>query len=224
MRLLVLDAIERVEVSARSRWAYELAHRHGPHGYLNPGLARAASLHAVNLESLKKEVDRSDEMFVRHFRDGYAEPLPPVWAVCEVMSLGQLSKWFANLTPMRTRTAIASRFGVDEKTFASWLHHLTYIRNVCAHHGRFWNRDFRITPALPKTKPANLARQFVFASRRSYNTLTILLYLMDLICPHHHWRDRLLQLIEAHAIDCTHMGFPQKWTDHSLWKRGPGPE
>lgn len=30
LRLLVLDAIERIEVSARSQWAYHLAHRHGP--------------------------------------------------------------------------------------------------------------------------------------------------------------------------------------------------
>ena len=27
----MLDAIERIEVSIRSAWAYEMAHRHGPH-------------------------------------------------------------------------------------------------------------------------------------------------------------------------------------------------
>ncbi|AWB35850.1 Abi family protein [Orrella marina] len=35
LRLLVLDAIERVEVSVRTGWAYTLAHRYGPHAHLN---------------------------------------------------------------------------------------------------------------------------------------------------------------------------------------------
>lgn len=42
LRLLVLDAIERVEVSVRSRWAYELAHRHGPHAHLDNTLFKSS--------------------------------------------------------------------------------------------------------------------------------------------------------------------------------------
>ncbi|HEX8255638.1 MAG TPA: Abi family protein, partial [Thermoanaerobaculia bacterium] len=136
LRPLVLDAIERVEVSARSRWAYEIAHRHGPHGFLDPKLAKKQHLFQRNLHSLQEEADRSDETFMQHFRDQYSETRPPSWAVCEVMTLGQLSKWFTNLRPMQTRGAIAAAFGVDERVLQSWLHHLTYVRNVCAHHSR----------------------------------------------------------------------------------------
>lgn len=217
LRLLVLDAIERVEVSVRCRWAYEMAHRHGPHGYLDQNLARQPARYNDNLASLKLEVDRADETFIRHFRDCYAEPLPPTWAVCEVMSLGQLSKWYTNLKPMKTRSAIASGFGLDERTLQSWLHHLTYVRNVSANHSRFWNREFRITPELPKTKPPGLAAQLVPGSRRSYNTLTILLYLMDIMSPSHHWRARLVKLLETHTIDCRFMGFPEDWNKRHLW-------
>jgi abortive infection bacteriophage resistance protein len=217
LRLLVLDAIERVEVSVRSRWAYELAHAHGPHGYLDAALAADSDRYDRNLESLQEEVRRSDEAFIRHFRDRYAEALPPVWAVCEVMSLGQLSKWFSNLRPMKTRAAIASGFRLDERTLQSWLHHLSYVRNVCAHHSRLWDREFRITPAIPKTKPAALAAQLVLGSRRSYNTLTILLYLLNLISPAHQWRSRLIALIDAHAVDHSRMGFPGNWQSFALW-------
>src|SRR5690606_17605266 len=31
----------------------------------------------------------------------------------------------------------------------SWLHALTYLRNVCAHHKRLWNRQFAIRPRFP---------------------------------------------------------------------------
>lgn len=40
LRLLVLDAVERLEVSVRSQWAYQLAHRHGPHAHLDCMLAQ----------------------------------------------------------------------------------------------------------------------------------------------------------------------------------------
>src|SRR5690606_747860 len=92
LRLLVLDAIERIEVSVRSQWAYHLAYQHGPHAHLDISLAaNHARWHSDSLK-LTKEVQRSDEVFIRHLKAAYSESLPPVWAVCEVMSLGLLSR------------------------------------------------------------------------------------------------------------------------------------
>lgn len=102
LRLLVLDAIERVEVSVRSQWAYQLAHRHGPHAHLDAALAFNARHWQNNLDKLTDEVDRSDEVFIKHLKATYSEVLPPIWAVCEVMSLGLLSRWYSNLKPMHT--------------------------------------------------------------------------------------------------------------------------
>ena len=39
LRLLVLDAIERSEVSLRGQWAFHLAHQHGVHAHLDATLA-----------------------------------------------------------------------------------------------------------------------------------------------------------------------------------------
>jgi abortive infection bacteriophage resistance protein len=38
LRLLVLDAIERIEISIRAKWAYHLTQRHGAHAHLNADL------------------------------------------------------------------------------------------------------------------------------------------------------------------------------------------
>jgi abortive infection bacteriophage resistance protein len=124
LRLLVLDAVERVEVSMRSQWAYQLAHRHGPHAHLDATLAYKIPLWQDNLDKLSREVQRSDEAFIRHLLTSYAEALPPVWAVCEVMSLGLLSRWYNNLKPMPTRRAISATYGLDERMLESWLRHL----------------------------------------------------------------------------------------------------
>lgn len=218
LRLLVLDAIERVEVSMRSQWAYQLAHRHGPHAHLDVALAFHAGHWQTNLDKLQGEVTRSDEAFIKHLRTHYAEALPPVWAVCEVMSLGLLSRWFNNLKPMPTRRAIASVYGVDERVLESWLRHLSLVRNTCAHHSRLWNREFTITPLLPRNKPAGLAAQLQAGSRRLYNALVILLHCMDIIAPQHRWRSRLKTLIAQHGVTVSAMGFPAGWELLPIWQ------
>ncbi len=101
LRLLVLDSIERIEVSVRSQWAYQIGHLHGSHAHLNSQLFNSKYWQS-NLTTLSKEVERSDETFIQHLKNTYNEQLPPVWAVCEVMSLGLLSRWFSSLEPKRT--------------------------------------------------------------------------------------------------------------------------
>ena len=218
LRLLVLDAIERVEVSVRSQWAYQLAHHHGPHAHLHAALAFRLNLWQANLTKLTDEVDRSDEAFIKHLKSTYTEALPPVWAVCEVMSLGLLSRWYNNLKPMPTRRAIAAAYGVDESVLESWLRHLSLVRNICAHHSRLWNREFTITPLLPRSKPAGLSAQCQAGSRKLYNSLVILLHCMDVIAPQHHWRARLKELIARHSIPVAAMDFPTGWDRMPIWQ------
>ena len=217
LRLLFLDAIERIEVSVRCHWAYELAHKHGPHGYLESGLAKRIDFLQTNIEKLTAEVDRSDEVFIQHIKRTYSERLPPVWAAAEVMSLGLLSSWFNNLKPSATRIAIASAYQVDDSVLSSWLHHLTVVRNICAHHSRLWNRNLVVTPMLPRTKPAGLGLQFVPGSRKIYNTMVLSLHLMGLIAPESTWRQHLMAQLLAGELDPIGMGFPKDWQAAPIW-------
>lgn len=218
LRLLVLDAIERIEVSIRAQWAYQMAHAHGTHSHLATALSRKPHHWQTNLDKLSKEVARSDEAFITHLTSTYTEALPPVWAVCEVMSIGLLSRWYSNLKPGQTRRAISKVYALDEGVLESWLHHLTYIRNTAAHHSRLWNREFTIIPELPRSKPAALAGQFKLGSRKLYNTLVMLLHLTDVIAPHSDWRQRLITLIQQHKIPTSAMDFPQDWQSHPIWQ------
>ncbi len=225
LRLLILDAIERVEVAIRTRFAYELAHRHGCHAYLQSQYFKPAFRWNSLLESLKTEVSRADEVFIEHYKRSYDDPeLPPIWAVCEVMSFGQLSKWYQLLAPIQTRKAISSHFDCDEKQFEGLLHHFVYLRNICAHHARLWNRKLTKTIAQPRSKPAGLKQQFNFdqsisADRKLYNSLVFLLHFMDKIAPKHTWRNRLLHLLRTHRnISKTWMGFPEQWESYPIWQ------
>lgn len=217
LRLLVMDAIERVEVSVRGRWAYEVAHNHGPHAHLDATYFNP-KYWQKNLDMLREAVNRSDETFIKHLRGRYSEALPPAWAVCEVMSLGQLSRWFDSLMPMPTRRAVAGAIGFDEHVAERFLHHLTTVRNVCAHHGRLWNREFTVIPQLPRTKPLGLKAQLVPRSRRLYNTLVLLAHSLNVVSPGNHWRDRLLVLCSRRGADYAAMGFPANWKGMPIWK------
>ena len=218
LRLLVMDALERMEISIRTQWTHHMAHHHGAHSHLDQTLAVDSARYQQNLDGMSKEVRRADEVFIRHARNTYQETLPAIWVVSEVLSLGLLSKLYSNLKPMPTRSAIATTYRLDEKLLASWLHHLTHIRNLCAHHSRLWNREFINTPMRPRKKPATLAGEFMEKSRKLYNTLVILLYCMDTIAPHHRWRQKLIGLLDNQHVPLTAMDFPVDWKTRAIWQ------
>lgn len=221
LRLLILDATERVEVSVRTQLAYNLAHQHGAHAYLKASLFKVKWNHAENVSKLKREAGQSREAFIRHFMNKYNEPLPPIWAVVEIMTFGQLSKWYANLSSGTDRNLVAHTYNMDEINLVSFLHHLSTVRNVCAHHSRLWNREFTFTFKLPRRRPNTLVTEMntqAHGSKRLYNTLVMLVYFMNIICPGHHWKKRLIELIENHQIDTNPMGFPADWWSKPIWK------
>ncbi len=220
LRLLVMDAIERFEVSVRTQWAYHLAHAYGPHAYLDQRLFSKANTHQSCLEKLNEELDRSKEVFVAHYNNKYTDPpTPPIWAVVEVMSLGQLSKWVSGLARSKDRQAISRVYGIDEIVTTSFLHHLTIVRNICAHHGRLWNRRFGFQAKMPR-RPRSL-NQSLNPQRPKYlyNTLVLLEYFMNIINPDHHWKQRLIALLQKHpSADPAAMGFPTHWQTLPVWR------
>jgi len=222
LRLLVLDAIERVEVALRAQWAHHMAMTHGPHGYLDQGLYDRQDHHAKGVTTLTKDFKESKDTFAKHYRRKYASPnLPPIWMAAEIISFGQLSMWFDNLKLRRDRQAIAKPFGFDERVLTSFAHHISHIRNICAHHGRLWNKRFTVKMTVPKY-PAKLPVAMRGADPRYlHNTLVMLDYLLSIIAPGSEWRERLVALIDGCPLaDPASMGFPEGWRERTAWRVG----
>lgn len=217
LRLIVLDAIERIEVSFRSVWAHCLAIEHGPHAHMDPRIVKDEARWRSFLSAILKDVGRSNEVFIRHMLENYIELVPPIWATSEVLSLGALSKWYENIRSRRTKSIISSAYDLDEGVLESWLRHVTYVRNLCAHHGRLWNREFTITPAIPRTKPRQLVGAMNPGTRGLYNSLVILLYLMGIIERNRDWRQQLTFRIRSAPFDPSFMGFPDTWELLPIW-------
>lgn len=219
LRLLVMDAIERVEVSLRGGWAHHLAMKYGPHGYLDPTLYARPDHYAKAFASLLEEVDRSRDTFIVHYKNKYDDPKqPPIWMTAEIISLGLLSKWLGNLKLRADRQAIAKAYGLDEKILVSLAHHLTYVRNICAHHGRLWNKQFTVTMAMPNSPGALKLAMNPGSTRKLYNTLAILGYLMGIVAPGTEWRRHLVELVASCSLaNPAVMGFPVDWQRLPAW-------
>lgn len=222
LRLLIMDAIERVEVALRANWAHCMAMTYGSHGYLEQHLYARRDRHAKGVTTLTNEFRQSKDTFAEHYRRKYTNPnLPPVWMAAEIMSFGQLSKWIYNLRHRADRQAIAKPFALDEKALCSFAHHISNVRNICAHHGRLWNKRFTVTMAVPKF-PAKLPVAMRGANgRQLHNTLVMLDYLLSIIAPDTEWRARLVALIDGCPLaDPASMGFPEGWRDRPAWRVG----
>lgn len=221
LRLLVMEAVKRLEISARSHWAYILAHARGAQAYEDPANYQNIQLHTKALSALDNEIGRSHEVFVNHFQTKYSMQRPPIWAACEVMSFGLLSRFYANHKRISDRKKIARALSLYPETLKSLLEHATYIRNLCAHHSRLWNRRFTITMALPQHPVDLVASLNPAEDRRIYNTLVVLAHVVNIVEPTNHWTHRVRALIHAQTYPVTpHMGFPADWEARPIWQKG----
>ncbi len=217
LRVLLLEAIERVEIALRTHWAQVLAERYGAHAYLQKNIFYKEDIFDNCLSSLDEELSRSKETFVKHYKTKYTSPSrPPIWAVCELLTLGGLSKWIENINKRQDRQAIASRLNLDEVVVRAFAHHLTHVRNICAHHGRVWNRKFTLIMTLPN-RPFLLSSQFnkdTLDERKVYNTLVMLCWCIRAINPQTTWPARVKTLLLTRSEhDLKAMGAIAGWQD-----------
>lgn len=217
LRLLVLDAIERVEVAIRTSVTYAIGHAYGAFGHTAPANFAPGFNHARFMSELLDEERRAKETFALHFRRQYAEERHlPVWMATELLSFGTMSKLFQSLDP-KLRQRIAAPYRVDAKFLASWLHALTYTRNVCAHHKRLWNRQLAIKPRFPSRSLAWPHK--VPDNGRLYAVLVLLRHMMSLNSPNSKWVERLHRLLAEHpTVPQVAMGFPKDWQQLTIWR------
>lgn len=222
LRLLVLDAIERVEIAIRTRIVYDHSLKYGPMGYLNatqlPGIAYG--VHLRWLSKLHQSTENSNETFVASFRQKYtAEPALPLWMVCELMTFGDMLTLYKGLEP-QLRSSVSAHFGVTDEILRSWLTALNTVRNLGAHHARLWNRELGTQPAIPRrNKHPEWHAPVPIVAHRIFGVMTILRYLLNRTCPESRWQTRFEELLaEYDEIALADMGFPSDWQQSPLWK------
>jgi len=226
LRLLVLDAIERIEVAIRSQINNYMSINYGPHWYLDEAHFTHSYTHKELLADIEKHCQRKKEIFVKHYMEKYSEPrLPPGWIIIEVLTFGQLSTIYDCLANAHDQKAIAKNFNTHAELLRSWTQSISYIRNVCAHHSRLWNRELGNAPKVPKKSdnwintPISVADPNVRLTKRLYIMLVIIEYLLQAVNKDSAWHTRLYELMLKHPnVSRAHMGMPNNWFEDNFWR------
>jgi abortive infection bacteriophage resistance protein len=222
LRRLIMRGTEHVEVALRGSWAYQMAMLGDGHSFLQPVHYRDRKEFRSSRTKLQQAVARSSETYIDHYRRTYSTPkLPPVWMVAEMMSFGQLSRWYSNLSDRALRNRIAGPLGLPETVLVPLVRHLTDVRNICAHHGRLWNRGFLQPPKLAQ-KPLDLQQSLDLAANQApanlYNGLTMVAHIVRTVAPNSTWIGDLAAHLRTHTTgDLTAMGFPADWQNRPIW-------
>lgn len=229
LRSLILSQLEKIEISLRAKMIYILSMEYGPHWHVEPSHFNRIDRFNKVKDKIKIEISRSDEEFLINFKSKYSDELPPSWISFEVSSFGTISMLYSNLKPVRAKRSIANFYGLNEKYFESWIHTLVYIRNVCAHHSRLWNKELQISPQKPRTVNPKSGRPYPFPSKdwidtssvnvkRLYMSISIIGYFLQTVNPHNSFKSKLSALFTTYpSINIGAMNFPSNWQSEPLW-------
>ena len=218
LRLWLWRLIERVEVKARTQFAYVLSLGFGPDALSCAELFSSRKSYIKSMEAVEREIRHAKKQgmpCVQHNLDKYGRL--PLWAAVEVMSMGTVSSLYGNLREDlvieghadTVAEEIAAAFGVSAPYLKSWLRHLTMVRNICAHHNRFYNR-------LLKTRPRMLRRDKKWSSSREFPTFITLKRIYEVSWVDE-WEEELRaldSLISSYpSVSLRPMGFPSNWRE-----------
>ena len=234
LRLLILDVIERIEIALRVQITLQLGQydpkAHRDPAFLHGNFARRPDpktgqiKHREWIRRVDEAFDNSKEDFAKHFHTKYAGDNPPIWIAAELWDFGAMSVLFGGLNK-KDQLAIANKFNVPAfDVMEVWIRAINVTRNICAHHGRLWNRPMVIQPKWPHAATVPLLGHLVGNTRaqtRVYGIAAICAYLLRSINPASQWAARFRRHIatfpKSKIIDISAGGFVQNWEKEQLW-------
>lgn len=227
LRLLVMEAIERIEVSLRSSWAHKMSELNGSHAHMDWTLFEDFNEYQESLNLLIKEVSptRTSSTEIKHYFDNYSTPpIPPIWMVTSCMNFGELLRWIKNTKSTPVKLYVAKSVGVPNiDLFKGIMRNFQTLRNICAHHNRLWDRKFNTRlPLIEKHLTSPMVKNPKGkneADNRIYNELLILSHIMSTLNPTSTWKLRVKELVLdfLNQKEQSELGFPLNWESEKIW-------
>ncbi len=218
LRKIICSELEKIEISIRTQLSLIMGDEAGIYWFQNVDNFRDTARHGTLLTNLLSELNRSDDEAILQFKAHYSNTFPPSWMTFEVSSFGTLSMMYRWLRAGRARRRVARFYGLSDTVMESWLHAIVYVRNICAHHSRLWNRRLSINALIPR----GTGLPFISIpgdTKRVYYILSIILYFLQSVNPQNTFAMRFKALLAEYSnVDVTAMGFPLNWEQESLWQ------
>ena len=229
LRLIVMDAIEWVEVALRTKWIDHMGINYGEFGYMdlerykgNIAREKTRNFYYGMRKNLIDEFNRFNDIDAIAYRKNESNRRePPIWMAAEAMALGRLIEFIKELK-RPDRMSIAASFPVNENRLIPMLQNIRRVRNICSHHGRLWSRNLADQDVRPTYDPEalGLAMGMTTDNRRLHNTLVILDYFLSVTFPEYgkEWRRGLFDHLRSCPLPYPEaLGFPAEWEQWASW-------
>lgn len=222
LRALLMEYVERVEVVIRAKLTNYCSLQHGFFWYTDASLfdKQQRGLWDSVFKEIMANFDEPKELFLKVYKKNYPnESFPPSQMALEILSLGKLVRLYKSLAPNKVKEQIAADFNLPAVILEAWLVWLTNARNVCAHHGRLWNRIMAADrPAFPKRRTLQFAVPMAEnANTTMYGVVALMHRLLKAFNPDNSFATKVEALIREYEVDATKMGFPSNWTKTAVW-------
>ncbi len=216
LRASLLEAFNHIEISLRAQWTLHLTYSQKGGEFAHRNENFFGEHHTDNLDRLERDYDELGKE-----RHGYSFQNCPTWAASEVMTLGQLSRWYGD-SILPVRKDVANYYRIHHRVMKALVHRLSTVRNFCAHHERLWDEAFFTKFSLPRRMGffSNPPSFFNTAHRgKLYNTLVMVAYLTRTITGNTDWTRQFISLMDQHPyIPQETMGFVTGWRDLEIWQ------
>lgn len=205
LRRLILDFTEEIEIEMRTHIAYHHAEIYGKLGYLDPRFYSNSDYAVEFLKVLDIEIQRSKEVFVKHYSDVYCGVFP-IWVVIELISFGDLSRFYANLLPEAKDIIADKYYGVNKYYIENWFRCVSELRNICAHRGRIYNR--------PLPTGVNLFSEYNMLNKKVCFSYFIAILKLLKIDSRKKFLFAFKKIKEQHSFAVmSHLGAPDNWEE-----------
>lgn len=237
LRKLVFEAITDIETFLRTQLAYHIPSiKNDAFAMYDPSLfyqKSRKSLKGINykdlITSISTETMRSkEEDFISHFSATYSQyPQLPFWVLTEILSFGNLRKIQKHLKAVHKPlicdsfnicTSVQPHLTLTPDDLDSCLYLINKYRNVCAHHGRLWNRKVK------NVITSSLATGLNLSGHMDGGIFALIIVLARLLEPTGHakdWKDSIYCLLTKGFPlgDVTKFTtLPINWYEHPVWR------
>ncbi|WP_129409743.1 Abi family protein [Marinitoga lauensis] len=148
LRFIFLKRLLVIENNVKSILAYKISEKYGHTDYLKlnnfkkykdeKGLQQIMKVISILQKNISEQSGKHNAITHYITKYGYV----PFWVLVNVLTFGNISKLYGILK-QQDQQSISKEFGINNKTFSSYLKLMSIFRNICAHEEIFYNKKLK---------------------------------------------------------------------------------
>ena len=211
LRNNIFSVLETIEINTRTQIAFYLAMKYGSDAFYKEKIFKNKEKYSQIFRNFSTQISRNKKDPVIYHHQKKYEGIFPIWVVIEYFSFNTLSKLYSNLLEVDKKVIAKSFNNANDYLLGQWLHVLSIQRNICAHYGYLFQRDYPIRPII--------AKSFCWDKKRN-DKLFAQFLVMRRLSDKKTWED-FIQIISAnenkrHFLSYKDYGFPNNWKSYLL--------